>query len=118
MNLKKNFGIVGLVLFAVVLTGALIGAGFLQNGLQAEPNDKKNSDTAIVGTGTVVYLEFEGGFFGIISDDNEQYLPYELSEEYQEDGLRISFTVEPLEDQMSFHMWGTLVDIVEIETIG
>jgi len=115
MNLKKNFGTMGIVIGTVVLTGVLVTAGFLLNGLESKQNYEKNSDTQskIIGTGTIRYLDFEGGFFGIVSDDGEQYLPYELPQEYQLDDLRITFTVKPLEDQMSIYMWGILVEILE-----
>jgi hypothetical protein len=117
MNLKKNYAIIGLVLCTVVLTGTLIGVAVLQNGLRSEPNNENTTDTTIVGTGTIRYLDFEGGFFGIVSDDDAHYLPARIPQEYQQDGLRISFTIEPVEDQMSFHMWGILVELHKIETI-
>lgn len=115
MNLKKNYAIIGLVLCAVVLTGTLIGVAVLQNDLRSEPNAENNPDTTIAGTGTIRYFDFEGGFFGIVSDDEAQYLPIAIPEEYQQDGLRVSFTIEPVEDQMSFYMWGILVELLEIE---
>ncbi len=49
-------------------------------------------DTGIVkGTGTIVYLNFEGGFYGIIADNGEHYDPINLPSEFKKDGLRVRF---------------------------
>jgi len=73
----------------------------------------------IEGTGTVEYIDFEGGFYGIISDTSFfgfKYLdPINLPVEFQEDGLRVKFKARILWNQYGFHMWGLIVKIIEIE---
>ena len=69
----------------------------------------------VVGTGEVRYVDLEGGFYGIISDDGEHYDPTNLPSEFKEGGLRISFKLKILENQIGFHMWGTIVEVLEIE---
>jgi len=79
-------------------------------------------ERVIEGTGTITYIELEGGFYGIIWDNGIGKLkhldPTNLSSEFKEDGLRISFKAKILEDQVSFHMWGIVVEILEIEKLG
>ena len=65
-------------------------------------------------TATVKYIELEGGFYGIETDDGESYLPLNLSEEYEEDGLRIVFKMKSRPDVMTTRMWGKTIEITEI----
>jgi len=71
----------------------------------------------IKGTGTITYLSFEGGFYGIVGDDDNNYDPINLPQEFQEDGLRVSFAARICEDQISFHMWGIIIEIIRIERL-
>lgn len=71
----------------------------------------------IEGTGTIVFLETEGGFYGIAADDGINYDPINLAPEFKKDSLRIKFTAHPKPDMASFHMWGVIVEIKEIELL-
>ena len=75
------------------------------------------SRTEISGTGTVQFVTLEGGFYGIVGDDGHYYDPTNLSQELQEDGTRVRFTAER-RDVASAHMWGQVVELVEIERIS
>ena len=68
----------------------------------------------IKGTGTIEYLSFEGGFYGIIADDGEHYDPTNLPQPFRQDGMRVQFKLEIVENQASFHMWGTIVEVIRI----
>jgi len=68
-------------------------------------------------TGTVKYIDLEGGFFGIIGDSGKNYDPINLSEEFQKNNLRISFDAKIREDMVSIHKWGTLIEIIRIEKL-
>lgn len=68
-------------------------------------------------TGTVKYIDLEGGFFGIIGDSGKNYDPINLSEEFQKNNLRVGFDAKIREDMVSTHMWGTLIEIVRIEKL-
>ncbi len=72
----------------------------------------------ISGTGTVKYIDLEGGFYGIIGDNGEQYDPTNLSPEFQEDCLSVSFEAKVRDDIASTHMWGTVIEITKIEPLG
>ena len=75
------------------------------------------NDAIINEKGTVVYMQLEGGFFGIISDDGESYDPVTLPEEFEVDGLRVEFTAKVADNQTSFHQWGTIIEILDINPI-
>jgi hypothetical protein len=88
-----------------------------ENNPGTNKTNTEEQDT-VSGTGTIRYLYFEGGFYGIVSDDGKHYDPTNLSPEFQTDGLRVSFKIKTLENMCSFHMWGTLVIIITIEKIN
>ncbi|WP_346866174.1 DUF333 domain-containing protein [Methanocalculus sp. MSAO_Arc2] len=71
----------------------------------------------ISGTGTVTYIDLEGGFYGIICDDDRNYLPLNLEENYKIDGLSVSFVAEVEDDVMTIYQWGTPVTLVSIEAV-
>lgn len=76
-----------------------------------------DSGDNIIGTGKVVYLSFEGGFYGIRGDDGRNYDPINLPEELRVDGLRVRFEAKEIKNQASFHMWGTIVELVHIQKL-
>ncbi|HEX7319322.1 MAG TPA: hypothetical protein VF399_03060 [bacterium] len=70
---------------------------------------------AVQGTGTVKLLGLEGGFYGIVGDDGNNYDPLNLSDDFKIDGLKVQFVVRPAENQVSFHMWGKIVEVISIK---
>lgn len=72
---------------------------------------------SISAIGTVKYISLEGGFFGITTDDNKNLDPLNLSKEFQVDGKRISFKYVEKKDMASFHMWGEIIEIIEISEL-
>lgn len=66
--------------------------------------------------GIIKYIDLEGGFFGIIGK-NGKYDPVNLPKAFQQDGLRVEFTARVCKDQVSFHMWGTLVELISMKTL-
>jgi hypothetical protein len=77
-------------------------------------NDSSDTFTT---TGTVVFLGFEGGFYGIKGDDGNNYDPTNLSLEFRKEGLRVRFEAKELTGQASFHMWGKIIEIRHIERL-
>jgi hypothetical protein len=65
--------------------------------------------------GTVVYEEIEGGFFAIHGEDGQTYNPVDLPDAFRKDGMEVQFRARPSRDALSFHMYGTTVEIVEIK---
>ncbi len=56
------------------------------------------------GTGTIVYNDFEGGFYGIIEDEGLKLDPINLPLEFKEDGLQVKFKAILLHKVFSYHM--------------
>jgi len=71
----------------------------------------------ITSTGTVRYIDLEGGFFGIVSDDGTHYYPLNFPEEFAQDGARVTFTAQQ-EEVATTAMWGIPVTIVSMETLN
>jgi heat shock protein HslJ len=71
----------------------------------------------ITSTGTVQYIDLEGGFYGIIADDGTHYYPLNLPAEFALDGARVTFTAQQ-EDVATTAMWGIPVTILSMETLN
>ena len=71
----------------------------------------------VSGTGTVSYIELEGGFFGIITDDGAKFLPLNLPDRYACDGTEVEFTAVIAHDTTTFAMWGVPVNLLSITSI-
>ncbi len=69
-------------------------------------------------SGTVRYLEIEGGFYGLVADDGTKYNPINLPAEYKKNGLRVKFAVREKKGVVSFRMWGKIVEVVKIQKIA
>jgi hypothetical protein len=65
--------------------------------------------------GEIVYLAFEGGFWGIVAEDGRRYQPGGLPGEFRQPGLKVKVTAKPLRDRVTFRMWGTPIELVHIE---
>jgi len=74
-------------------------------------------ENIVEGTGTMKYLDFEGGFYGIVADDGQHYDPINLPSEFEEDGLRVSFRGKIRDDLASIHMWEKLIELIYIEKL-
>jgi heat shock protein HslJ len=70
------------------------------------------------GVGTVRFIELEGGFYGIITPEGDNYLPLNLPEEFQVDGLQVTFSAREERDVSTVFMWGTPVRIDTIARFG
>jgi len=114
MKLNRKIVIFGLVIVAIILVGTLVILQYFPSHQLYIKTITENS--IVVGTGTIQYLELEGGFWGIISDDGKAYDVGNLPSEFRKDGLHVRFKAEIRENQISIHMWGTIVEILEIES--
>lgn len=114
---KSIYILIGLSGF-ILIFGLLFFGFNTQSTLDNSSIDDRNSDNELIyGTGTIIYLEIEGGFYGILSDDGEHYDPTNLPIEYQKDGLRISFIAKERSDLLSFHMWGKIIELISIHPL-
>lgn len=68
--------------------------------------------------GTVVWLDFEGGFWGIVGDDGEKYRPVDpLPEEARGEGTRVDVELEQAA-LLSFAMWGRSARIHRLRVVN
>lgn len=64
--------------------------------------------------GTVVYKNIEGGFFAIEGDDGRKFDPINLPESFRKDGLKVKVSARLKKEAVSFHMYGTIIEVVNI----
>jgi len=108
----------GILCAVCVLCGA---GGFTASGIamaDGEPPALAASAPerkTITFTGRIERLELEGGFWGVITDDGQKLDPGTLPQSMQVDGLRVQGRAQPLTDVMTIRMWGTPVELLEIE---
>jgi len=73
-------------------------------------------EPGIQGTGTIQHVDLEGGFYGLVDEEGTKYDPTPLPESLRVDGLQVRFRVQK-KDLMTTRMWGTPVEVLEIERI-
>jgi len=96
----------------VVMILVIISFAFLC-GCVSPPSDEKT----VAGTGIVIYIDLEGGFYGLEADDGTQYYPLNLGEEYQVDGLSVGFTGTIREDVATIAQWGIPIELTSIQSL-
>ena len=96
-------------LFAISAVALVVSSCSPAGNSHTQSIDGNGSTLAIVS-----FIDLEGGFYGIITDDGERHEPVNLHVDYQVDGLRISYKYTTLHDVASFRMWGTPIEILEI----
>ena len=67
--------------------------------------------------GTARYFDFEGGFWGIESQDGAKYTPVNMPEQLKLDGAKVKIHAEILQDAFSLSMWGESIRIIGFETL-
>jgi hypothetical protein len=98
------------VLLGLLAAGALFGCSPVQS--------ETASADGIAFQGRIVNLEFEGGFFGIVTLQGERLNPHRLPQECQQDGLRVTGRYRERPDRLTVQMWGRPVEILSIEPLG
>ena len=98
--------------FALTMIFVIIAAPACKTA--ATPEAGGTVQTTMPFKGTVVFMDLEGGFYGIESEDGERYFPINLPVIFREDGLRVAFDMRIRTDVMTTVMWGTTVEIIEI----
>lgn len=102
-------------LIAVVL--AVIFAAIALAGCATTTAVSEEEEETISGTGTTRLINMEGGFYGILGNDNKNYDPTNLNPEFQKDGLNVKFQAKTGKNIASIHMWGTPVELISIERL-
>lgn len=81
---------------------------------EAPPVQPKPESLTILGF--IKYVELEGGFFGIMTEDGAKYFPDYLGPEFKEDGLSVRVQALPQEQILGIQMWGSPIKILKIES--
>ncbi|GJQ42700.1 MAG: hypothetical protein HND39_13855 [Ignavibacteriota bacterium] len=76
----------------------------------------EDEQQTVSGEGTISYFSLEGGFYGIITDSNEHFLPENLNPNFQKDSLRILFEGY-ITDKMTIQQWGRTIVITKIKSL-
>jgi inhibitor of cysteine peptidase len=75
------------------------------------------SSEHIQAEGTVTYVNLEGGFWGITAGDGRKFDPVNLPDGFKQDNLKVKVTLKPRDDLAGMHMWGQIVEVVEIKKV-
>ncbi|MBT8229590.1 MAG: hypothetical protein KJO50_04975 [Bacteroidia bacterium] len=67
--------------------------------------------------GTAKYFNLEGGFWGIVGDDNNNYQPIQMPEQLKTQGRKLECTIEILQDVFTIAMWGTPCKVISFCTL-
>lgn len=104
MNVFKEVGALKRKVFIALLAAVvLVAGGVIATGLLTRDI-----------SGTVTYVELEGGYWAIKDDRGNTYIPLNLEQKWQQEGLRVRFRVVEKPDLAGIHMDGTYVEIVEV----
>jgi hypothetical protein len=68
-------------------------------------------------TGTITYIDLEGGFYGIIADSGDRYFPINLDQQYKVNKLKVHIKGKIRKDVITTTMWGTPLEILKIERL-
>ena len=68
-------------------------------------------------TATIVYQEIEGGFWGLIDQDGNHWLPINMPEQLKYAGKKIKLVIREV-DMMTTSMWGKPVKVVSFSTLN
>lgn len=68
-------------------------------------------------TARIVYQNLEGGFWGLIDESGNQYLPVNFPEQLKHEGRTVQVVIRRMEDGVSTAMWGQPVRIVSFGTV-
>lgn len=64
--------------------------------------------------GFIEYVPLEGGFFGLITDDGQRYVPTNLPTEFRLGKLRVCGELQVNPDQIGFQQWGVFATLLSI----
>jgi hypothetical protein len=70
------------------------------------------------GNGTICLIAMDNGFYGIVADDGQQFLPGKIDQGFRVDGLRVSFRGMARPDKKGEHAWGTPLDLIDLARVG
>lgn len=88
------------------------------NSCEKDCKEEKNDEDIISKNGTVRFIDLEGGFYGIITESGEKYIPMDMDKNFEQDGLEVNFRAKEAKDVVGIHMWGRYIEIIEMKPIN
>ena len=67
--------------------------------------------------GKVIYHDFSGGFWGIVSDKGIEYRPLNFPIQLKIEGVLVDIVVEDMNDEISMFMWGQPIKIISFSIL-
>ena len=117
--MKPHPGI--LLVILVPLSGCLIASADVGELSKADECGYSMTKERIEGsewvnaTGTLRWMDLEGGFWGIEGDDGRKFtLTGDVCDDLAQDGLRVHFEGRTRPDMGGIHMWGEYLDLGSI----
>ncbi|WP_105264379.1 hypothetical protein [Pseudoalteromonas sp. T1lg76] len=65
----------------------------------------------------VCYIELEGGFFGLLTNDGKRLLPLNLPKAFCKPGAKVKLRGHEQREIMTIQQWGTPFHLTQIEFI-
>jgi len=84
---------------------------------KSQQNKTMKSSTILSYKGTIKYFQMEGGFYGIITDKGEKFLPMNLDKKYLTPGTVIQFSGNQVKGMMTIQQWGIPFKIKSVKLI-
>ena len=73
-------------------------------------------DTTITMTGNVTWVNLGGGFYGIMGNDGNLYIPANLDSQFMKNEFHVNFTAEKISDGLGkSRLWGIPVELLDIK---
>jgi len=66
-------------------------------------------------TGTIMHVERDGGFWGIVTKDSTRFRPTNLPAEFEQEGMEVEFEGYVLSEERVEGEWGIPVELTEVE---
>ena len=66
-------------------------------------------------TGTIMHVEREGGFWGIVTTDSTRFRPTNLPVEFEQEGMEVEFEGYVLSEERAEGEWGIPIELTEVE---
>ena len=98
------------------MAGCVAAGGSRSQTSDYKSNPSKESPQMLIvsGGGQVRYVDLEGGFYGIVSASGK-YEPINLPDQFKVNKKDIWFKAKIRTDMASVHMWGKIIEIIEIK---
>ena len=88
--------------------------GVEQAGEALESVGDPDPEDVVNGVGTIIFVDLEGGFYGLVAEDGTNYNPLNLGDAFKEESLRVRFRGVLRPDVMTTRMWGRNLEILEM----